>query len=44
LVGLVPHYRLSQTMDACLPTSTREYREFWQNVLHPGAVLAGLPI
>lgn len=44
LLKLVPHYRLSQTIDACLPTSPAPYREFYERVLQPGAVRAGVPV
>jgi len=43
LLKMVPHYRLSQTIDACLPTSPPLYREFYVQVLQPGATLAGVP-
>ena len=44
LLNLVPHYRLSETIDACLPTSNSRYRQFYEDVLRPGAVLAGVPV
>jgi TolB-like protein/Flp pilus assembly protein TadD len=44
LLRLVPHYRLSQTIDACLPASPPAYRRFYENVLEPGAVLADVPL
>lgn len=44
LLRLVPHYRLSQTMDGSRPTSSADYRKFFENVLSPGAHKAGLPI
>jgi TolB-like protein/Flp pilus assembly protein TadD len=40
----VPHYRLSQTIDACLPTSPARYRRFHEDTLRRGAQLAGLPV
>ncbi len=43
LLRLVPDYRLSQTIDACLPTSPAQYRKFYEEVLKPGASLAGVP-
>lgn len=44
LLALAPRYRLSQTIDACLPTSSPEYRRFYEETLRPGADLAGLPL
>ena len=44
LLALVPSYRLSQTIDACLPTSPPEYRRFYEGILRPGAEVAGLPV
>lgn len=44
LLSLVPHYRLSQTMDACSPASPPRYRTFYDEVLQPGALLAGMPV
>lgn len=44
LLALVPSYRLSQTIDACLPTSSAEYRQFYEEILRPGAAVAGLPV
>ena len=44
LLELVPNYRLSQTMDACLPTSPLLYRQFYDELLRPGALLAGVPV
>ncbi len=38
LLVLVPHYRLSQTIDGCLPTSPPRYRKFDEEVLLPGAL------
>ncbi|UUX96319.1 winged helix-turn-helix domain-containing protein [Aquabacterium sp. J223] len=40
---LAPHYRLSQTIDACRPGSSDGYRRFHDEVLRPGAEAAGLP-
>lgn len=44
LLNLVPHYRLSETIDACLPTSPPRYRQFYEEALQPGALLAGVPV
>jgi adenylate cyclase len=44
LLNLVPHYRLSQTIDACLPGSPPRYRQFYADILHPGALRAGVPV
>jgi adenylate cyclase len=44
LLNLVPHYRLSQTIDACLPNSPPQYRQFYDEILRPGADLAGVPV
>ena len=44
LLELAPHYRLSETIDACLPTSPPQYRDFYEQFLCPGADLAGLPM
>ena len=44
LLSLVPHYRLSQTIDACLPTSPPLYRQFYEEILRPGAEAAGIPV
>ncbi len=44
LLNLVPHYCLSQTIDACLPTSVPLYTEFYEGVLRPGAEAAHLPL
>lgn len=44
LLALVPDYRLSQTIDACLPASPPAYRQFYEEVLRPGAELAGVPV
>lgn len=44
LLKLVPHYRLSQTIDACSPTSPPLYRQFYEEILRPGADLAGVPV
>jgi TolB-like protein len=44
LLELAPHYRLSQTIDACLPASPAGYRQFYEHVLCPGAISAGVPV
>jgi TolB-like protein/Flp pilus assembly protein TadD len=44
LLRLVPHYRLSETIDGCLPMSPPRYRQFYDDVLRPGAILAGVPV
>jgi TolB-like protein/Tfp pilus assembly protein PilF len=44
LLALVPHYRLSQTIDARLPNSPPAYRQFYERTLLPGATIAGIPI
>lgn len=44
LLNLSPDYRLSRTVDACLPESPPRYRDFYEGVLRPGALLAGVPI
>jgi TolB-like protein/Tfp pilus assembly protein PilF len=44
LLCLAPDYRLSQTMDACLPNSPPRYQQFYEEVLRPGALLAGVPV
>jgi tetratricopeptide (TPR) repeat protein len=44
LLNLVPHYRLSQTIDACLPTSVPLYKQFYAEVLISGAEVANLPL
>jgi adenylate cyclase len=44
VLRLVPHYRLSETMDGSRPTSSSSYRKFFENVLRPGAEKAGLAI
>jgi len=44
LLRLAPWFRLSQTVDACLPASPLPYRKFYDEVLHPGALLAGIPV
>ena len=44
LLNLAPHYRLSQTIDARLPTSAPRYRQFYEQVLLPGALVAGVPV
>ena len=44
LLRIVPHYRLSQTMDGSRPSSSPAYRRFFEEVLRPGAQQACLPI
>jgi tetratricopeptide (TPR) repeat protein len=44
LLALAPHYRLSLTIDACLPMSPPQYRRFYEEILRPGADLAGVPV
>jgi adenylate cyclase len=44
LLRIVPHYRLSHTMDANQSSSSPGYRKFFENVLRPGAEQAYLPI
>lgn len=44
LLSIVPHYRLSQTMDGSRPSSPPAYRAFFEEVLRPGAQQAGLPL
>ena len=44
LLCLAPDYRLSQTVDACLPKSPPRYQQFYDEVLRPGALLAGVPV
>jgi TolB-like protein/Flp pilus assembly protein TadD len=44
LLRLVPHYRLSLTIDACQLKSPLRYRQFYEEVLRPAAVLAGVPV
>jgi TolB-like protein/Flp pilus assembly protein TadD len=44
LLRLAPEYRLSQTVDACLPNSPPRYRQFYDEVLLPGALSAGVPV
>lgn len=44
LLALVPSYRLSQSMDGPLPTSPLRYRQFYEEVLRPGAIAAGVPV
>ncbi len=44
LLRLVPHYRLSDTIDGCLPMSPPRYRQFYEDILRPGAILAGVPV
>jgi TolB-like protein/Flp pilus assembly protein TadD len=44
LLTLVPQYRLSQTIDCYQPLSPPRYRQFYDDVLRPGAILAGVPV
>ena len=44
LLAFVHHYRLSQTIDACLSNSPPAYRQFYERTLLPGATIAGIPI
>jgi adenylate cyclase len=44
LLRLAPEYRLSQTVDACLPNSPPRYRQFYEEVMLPGALSAGVPV
>jgi tetratricopeptide (TPR) repeat protein len=44
LLRLAPDYRLSQTVDACLPNSPPRYRPFYDELLLPGALSAGVPV
>jgi tetratricopeptide (TPR) repeat protein len=44
LLGLVPDYRLSETIDALSPSSPAKYREFYDDLLLPAAKRAGLPV
>lgn len=44
LLRIVPHYRLSQTMDGSRQSSSPGYRRFFEDVLRPGAQRARLPI
>jgi adenylate cyclase len=44
LLNLAPHYRLSQTIDACAPTSVSAYRQFYEEILRRGADAANLPL
>lgn len=44
LLDLFPHYRLSQTIDARLPTSVALYEQFYEKVLVSGAKAAELPL
>lgn len=44
LLALVPGYRLSATMDGCPPGAAPRYRRFFEDILRPGAALAGLPV
>jgi tetratricopeptide (TPR) repeat protein len=44
LLRLVPDYCLSQTIDGCMPASPAAYRQFYTEVLQPGADLAGVPV
>lgn len=44
LRALRPGFRLSGTMDDCLPTSPPPYRAFFDSVLREGALRAGVPV
>lgn len=44
LLMLVPDYRLSETIDGGLPTSPLPYRRFYDDVLLPAALVAGVPV
>ena len=44
LMKLAPNFRLSESVDACLPSSPPPYRKFYEDVLRPGALLAGVPV
>jgi len=44
LLALVPNYRLSQTIDGCVPASPLAYRQFYDEILRPGAEQAGVPV
>jgi TolB-like protein len=44
LVRSAPSYRLSESIDASLPSSTPSYRQFYEEVLRPGAERAGVPV
>lgn len=44
LLALAPGYRLSRSIDAGLPVSPAGYRRFYENVLRPAALQAGLPL
>jgi tetratricopeptide (TPR) repeat protein len=44
LLRLVPDYRMSQTIDAPFPASPPQYQRFYQDILMPGAGLAGIPL
>ncbi len=44
LLNLIPHYRLSHTMDAAVSGSPPQYKVFEQDVLRPGARMAGVPV
>ena len=44
LLRLVPDYRLSQTIDACKPSSPAPYRQFYEEIILPGASLARVPL
>lgn len=44
VLRLAPDYRLSQTVEACLPCSPPRYRQFYEEVLQPGALLGGVPV
>jgi adenylate cyclase len=44
LLRLAPSYRLSETVDACFPSSPPGYRQFFEEILALGARLAGVPV
>lgn len=44
LLALVPGYQLSQSMDGVTSISPARYRTFYDEVLCPGAVVAGVPL
>jgi tetratricopeptide (TPR) repeat protein len=44
LLSLAPDFRLSQTVEGCLPSSPRSYTQFYEEVLAPGARIAGVPL
>lgn len=44
LLRIVPGYRLSSTMDGSRSTSPAAYQAFFETVLKPGALQAGVPV